>query len=595
MFKKPPFSTLFRKDEAGPETDTFDSDAGSAPSVVPGLRREITFQRRQSERRENLEPNAPDVEARRALSADRTSRPAPGHAQLRATSSVPSEHPRYDILSAETLPSIGTNIEQVHKQLQDAANIEETLHAGIHFDNRSQYPAELPSDLEESSNASDDIRVLKEVEHRWILNLSMHHRDKSDREKFFITYVEEPNKWLRVTISCDYRACPHGSLEADLKSLYYQRDKSGKIYEALCESLSNIQFFSSVTNLKLQTDDGKLHVHVTEDVNEIIEYPEASLLHYLDCERFAESEVHFEGHESGFVYRVLIRNERYIKKEIPGPEAVEEFLYEINALSSLKPSAHVISLEGLVVDEDRERVKGLVLAFATDGALVDILYDHKEVSPIPWPRRLKWAIQIVEGLSDIHEAGFVQGDFTLSNIVIDGDDNAQIIDINRRGCPVGWEPPELRTMIEAGQKISIYIGVKTDMFQLGMVLWALAEGHDEPERVIRPLKRQLWKDVPEWYADVFEACYAEIPQTRPTAKEVLRKFEEGQRERVQQPDAVVHSLSDTHENLAILRDCQLTVPSAPIAEAQSSNPPQAISHPAAWHVPPHQDSGFDEM
>lgn len=36
-------------------------------------------------------------------------------------------------------------------------------------------------------------------------------------------------------------------------------------------------------------------------------------------------------------------------------------------------------------------------------------------------------------------AGFVQGDFTLSNIVIDSNDDAKIIDINRRGCPVGWE------------------------------------------------------------------------------------------------------------------------------------------------------------
>ena len=61
----------------------------------------------------------------------------------------------------------------------------------------------------------------------------------------------------------------------------------------------------------------------------------------------------------------------------------------------------------------------------------------------PWARRERWAKQIINGLSNIHEAGFVQGDFSLSNIVIDDKDEAQIIDINRRGCPVGWESPEM--------------------------------------------------------------------------------------------------------------------------------------------------------
>src|ERR1700709_360537 len=105
---------------------------------------------------------------------------------------------------------------------------------------------------------------------------------------------------------------------------------------------------------------------------------------------------------------------------------------------------------------------------------------------IPWRRRERLAKKIVQGLSEIHEAGFVQGDFTLSNIVIDSDDNAKIIDINRRGCPVGWEPPEVAALIESSQRISMYIGVKSDLYQLGMVLYALATQEDEPENQ-RPL------------------------------------------------------------------------------------------------------------
>jgi hypothetical protein len=129
----------------------------------------------------------------------------------------------------------------------------------------------------------------------------------------------------------------------------------------------------------------------------------------------------------------------------------------------------------------------------------------------------------VQGLADIHEAGFVQGDFTLSNIVIDSEDDVQIIDINRRGCPVGWEPPELGRLIDSGQRIGMCIGVKTDLFQLGMVLWALAAEEDEPERVARPLPL-LDERLPSYYSRVVEACLSERPQGRMEAKRLLKLF-----------------------------------------------------------------------
>lgn len=212
-----------------------------------------------------------------------------------------------------------------------------------------------------------------------------------------------------------------------------------------------------------------------------------------------------------------------IKKEIPGPDTIDEFLYEVNALDSLLGCDNVVQLEGLVTDDRGELVKGLLISYASQGPLVDMIYDLRGTSQLPWHRREKWAKQIVSGLADIHEAGYVQGDFTLSNIVIDGDDNAIIIDINRRGCPVGWEPPELSRLIDSGQRIGMCIGVKTDLFQLGMVLWALAEEVDEPERVERPLPSVL-DDIPDYYRRIVKTCLRERPQGRVGANELLRQF-----------------------------------------------------------------------
>jgi hypothetical protein len=120
----------------------------------------------------------------------------------------------------------------------------------------------------------------------------------------------------------------------------------------------------------------------------------------------------------------------------------------------------------------------------------------------------------------------VQGDFTLSNIVIDADDRAKIIDINRRGCPVGWEPPEVIALIESKQRISMYIGVKSDIFQLGMVLWAIAMEQDEPEAQPRPLMslRDAPGQIPSYYCDIVSSCLSDDPRRRRHAVELLDIF-----------------------------------------------------------------------
>jgi serine/threonine protein kinase len=368
-----------------------------------------------------------------------------------------------------------------------------------------------------------------ELDTKWILNLSMHFRDKSDREKFFVTFAERPNKWRRVTVSCDYRNAEPDSLETDLKELQYQRDKNAQIYESIRDSLPSIQFYNTVTNLKLETENSRLHVHVTEDVNEIIPYPPRMSVQHLLVDRgnpikeARESQINFLSHLSGFVYKISFQGREYIKKEIPGPDTVDEFLYEVNALHALSASTSVIKLEAIVLDDSGQTVKGLLISYAERGALVDLLYDRK--GELPWSDRMRWARQAVQGLSEIHEEGYVQGDFTLSNIVINSHNDAKIIDINRRGCPVGWEPPEIADKIASNQRISMYIGQKSDLYQLGMTLWALAMDEDEPERHDQPLSMAAVADeVPSWYKEIVNICLSPQPRDRLSAKELLRRF-----------------------------------------------------------------------
>lgn len=366
-------------------------------------------------------------------------------------------------------------------------------------------------------------------DHRWILNCTLRSGNGPDHEKFIVTYIQLPNQSYRVTVSCDYRNAEPDSLEAKLKETQYQDDKGRDIYDSIRTSLPDIHFYDTVTSLRLETIQNRLHIHVTEDVDEAIPYPpRMAVAHVLSNSptppmEVTESELEFDCHLAGFVYGVSHGGKEYVKKEIPGPDAVDEFLYEVNALNDLNGSKYVIRLEAIVVDDSRQFVKGLLISRAQQGALVDLLYNRK--GKILWEDRMRWAQQIVRGLSHIHKGGYVQGDFTLSNIVVDHNSDAWIIDINRRGCPVGWEPPEFAKKIESDQRISMHIGEKSDIYQAGMTLWALAMGIDEPETHGVPLSVNSFPEgVPVWYRSLVSSCLAPRPQDRPSATELVDLF-----------------------------------------------------------------------
>ena len=157
------------------------------------------------------------------------------------------------------------------------------LGMGAH-DKLGHYPSDM-SDVGKLDQFEDDLRaaspslynddddrilqemIARELESTWILNLSMRYKDRSKREKFFVTYRENEQLWRRVTVTLDYRDPPEDSLEEELRDITSQKEKSCKIYESIRQSLPEIQFYDTVTNLKLETTDGRLHVHVVEDAN----------------------------------------------------------------------------------------------------------------------------------------------------------------------------------------------------------------------------------------------------------------------------------------------------------------------------------------
>lgn len=238
--------------------------------VVTGLPRSQTFKRQLSEQRTHLEPVLPTPDERRAASVDRRCAEL-----MQEPASSPYPDPRVSVSGLRNTSVDGYGSDYTPHLQSDHGNYELSNHIMDHvpFDSTSRddglgpTPAYPATDAVSVTASQHEEMIADELARKWILNLSMHFRDRSKREKFFVTYREKDHLWRRVTISLDYRGAPANSLEMDLSHTNLQREKSAKIYEAIRESLPDIQFYETVTNLKLQTTGGRLHVHVVEDGN----------------------------------------------------------------------------------------------------------------------------------------------------------------------------------------------------------------------------------------------------------------------------------------------------------------------------------------
>lgn len=239
--------------------------------VIPQLPRSQTFERQLDERPKNLAPVEVSALERRNRSSDRRSnRPGTSSQQSDYSPSglrTPSLYNTSDVeyggpgsLSIGSVSETGSVMDEPHDDKPQFA-----IPPG-HFD---PYLVDVKS---LSAEEYDDL-IRSELDYVWILNLSMHFRDNSKREKFFVTYRQTEHSSRRVTISIDARGAEPDSIEAELFEMKAQRDKNARIYVALRQSLPEIEFFDTVTNLKLQTTDGHLHIHAVEDGNVSGVYP----------------------------------------------------------------------------------------------------------------------------------------------------------------------------------------------------------------------------------------------------------------------------------------------------------------------------------
>lgn len=86
-------------------------------------------------------------------------------------------------------------------------------------------------------------------------------------------------------------------------------------------------------------------------------------------------------------------------------------------------------------------VSGILLEYYSGGSLQHILH-NQSMKDFPWEL---WAVQIGTALYHFHKAKKTHMDLTPSNVVVDGDGNAILIDVSGiGGITHEWVAPEIR-------------------------------------------------------------------------------------------------------------------------------------------------------
>lgn len=207
------------------------------------------------------------------------------------------------------------------------------------------------------------------------------------------------------------------------------------------------------------------------------------------------------------------------RKDVPLPSHVDKFVEQIRTLGQLHLSKFIVGLYGVILTEDQKRIKASLTLFCERGTLKRVIDNN--AGKLSWSRREKWARQLVIGLSDVHNIGTVHGGLALSRIGLADDDDIRILGSGSWGMNRSWAPPEIVSLIRSQRKIPTSLGPASDIYQLGMVLWALASQVGEPESAAKPLRVTTEMGAPAWYKRIVESCLSSDPRERPSATSLL--------------------------------------------------------------------------
>ena len=397
-------------------------------------------------------------------------------------------------------------------------------------------------------------------------------RKDHHRQKYFLMYAENPRRWQRITVSLNY-----GQVRGNIALLHMSanyKDCNCKLLPKLLQNLLDrtlprLESSYTITNLSLslqEDESGQMvfessGIDVAEDTLEVRMCDGNQILYdveHLDCPKFVESDVIVLSRMTTSCYHVMVGSRRYLEQKAPfaavgwqDENGFDDFCRDMRLLHALRGCASVVQFIGIVLDQRGQQLKSYLYESPMIGSLLRLLrVANSRPERIPWPIREIWSRQIIKAVSDVHKKDHVFGLLEIRNVGLRADGTVALTGIKtgqrhlRNG--LGDMPPELRKLFprrneRATRNMSSF---ETDIFQLGMILWLLAEHRgcctgylcaksacttfpsymcllDHTNPVDLPA---CCNDIPPYFNDIISKCRLPNPKARPSACRLIETF-----------------------------------------------------------------------
>lgn len=324
-------------------------------------------------------------------------------------------------------------------------------------------------------------------------NTTYYNYDDPIKEKYKFNHIDSnTGVSYRVSISYEYNADVVDAIENKLlrSHEYSLWPRKLDILLPLCSSqLENIRskLYPTVTGLQFRTlREGQLTWTILEDTDEIAAFVPLENI-CTDIPKVNITALSAFRRLGGFAYLVNYLHEPYVFKFHGSPLQNDVFRAELFARLAIGNIPHVLGLTAIVTQEnasdEKPYVAGMLMKYCSRGDLHFLL--SRPESRLDWGRKTKWAAQITHGIMGIHQAGIIHGDLRCSNVVVDENDDAHIIDIiDGNGYTEDWT-----CMADKGSD------PRRDVYSLGVTFWEIACDGEQPVHPLRSLGMDTFDQV----------------------------------------------------------------------------------------------------
>ena len=385
-------------------------------------------------------------------------------------------------------------------------------------------------------------------------------------DKYYLLFKKDARRWRHVTITA---TIAHGSRIAEVSASCHDRAvlvSPGAVQPKMEAALATTELYDLVTNISIEillNDQGSAtfdaeRYHVAEDLQEAPHIKTSELVReveYRGIPQYLESEVITVSRVGSQCYHVVVESTSCFEKKMPfqaipasGIKLTDEFFADMKLIQLAQGCPAVPKLLGVVLTDDRLQLCSYLLEHTGAKSCHTFFAKARlQGTLISWKRRELWIRQTIKALADIHGRGVSVGQLNLSVIAITNEHKIMFRDFKSRASDIqdyaGGMPPELRQStaplaFATGKNITF----QTDIFQLGLFIWQLAEHVGAVQGLIcrkngcnsvpryrctadhaNPVQLPPCSggEIPLYIDEIIRLCRQEQPDRRPPARTLL--------------------------------------------------------------------------